>query len=204
MTKTTACIYSIGIVILSVAAIGLVVSDRTRATFLQRDYWRWLTARWKLGSFAVAMLGLVALTPWATDRDWDVPLLVAMATLTFVTAPAVVGELYLRRSVARLFVASVTWLFVASWSFDLYWFARRGFFPDAWLENLLASSMLYLSAGLLWNLDWRPGRGVTLAFLRRSQWLEPAHYSFWRIALPAVAIMTVVALSVVVPFAIYR
>jgi hypothetical protein len=59
-------------------------------------------------------------------------------------------------------MAACLWLFSASWSYDLYRFARDGQYPATWSENLLASSILYALAGLLWNLEWATERGMTL------------------------------------------
>ena len=42
-----------------------------------------------------------------------------------------------------------------------------------WLANLLASSVLYLCAGLFWNITHRDGHGVTFAFTRQD-WFTPA------------------------------
>jgi len=69
----------------------------------------------------------------------------------------------------ELFVAICLWLFSVSWSYDLYLVLRDGSYPTTWLANLLLSASLYLPAGLLWNLDWRPQRGVTFSFLE-SDW----------------------------------
>jgi hypothetical protein len=92
-----------------------------------------------------------------------------MSVLTFVTAPWSVGVLYLaargRTSSWKAFVAACLWLFSASWSYDLYLVLRDGFYPLTWWPNLVLSSCLYVSAGLLWSLEWRAGRGVVFGFM---------------------------------------
>jgi hypothetical protein len=76
-----------------------------------------------------------------------------MSALTFATAPWSVGVLYLAaRGQAprwKAFVAVCCWLFSASWSYDLYLVLRDGYYPLAWWSNLVLSSCLYASAGLL-------------------------------------------------------
>jgi hypothetical protein len=59
-------------------------------------------------------------------------------------------------------VALCLWLFSASWSYDLYLLLRDGSYPVTWLANLFASSLLYLSAGLFWNLHWTARTGGDL------------------------------------------
>jgi hypothetical protein len=65
-----------------------------------------------------------------------------------------------------------------------------------WLANIGASSVLYIAAGLLWNLDWRPGRGVTFSFLEPDWPSTPPHPSFMRILGYAMPFMLITALSV--------
>jgi hypothetical protein len=70
-----------------------------------------------------------------------------------------------------LYVAICIWMFSASWSYDLYLILRDGAYPDTWFPNIFASSVLYVSAGLLWNLEWKEGRGVIFGFMEPS-WPE--------------------------------
>jgi hypothetical protein len=67
-----------------------------------------------------------------------------------------------------MYVASCLWMFSASWSYDLYIVVRDGDYPITWGANIAASSVLYMSAGLLWSLEWRPERGVTFGFLEKD------------------------------------
>ena len=66
----------------------------------------------------------------------------------------------LRRPWTIVYVSVCVWMFSASWSYDGYLVLRDGAYPFTWLPNIFASSVLYLSAGLFWNLQWREGRGV--------------------------------------------
>jgi hypothetical protein len=58
---------------------------------------------------------------------------------------------------------------------------------------MVASSVLYAFAGLLWNLEWNVGRGIGLGFLR-DEWPRPAARSdSWRVLLAALPIVLLVA-----------
>ena len=85
-------------------------------------------------------------------------------------------------------------MFSASWSYDLYQLWRHGYYPITWFANLFASSLIYLCAGLFWNLEHVPGRGVIFSFMREGWPSRPAQSSVLRIlvwgavfAIPAVA-----------------
>jgi hypothetical protein len=169
-----------------VAAIVVAAIRRRTLVLLQSRYWRWLLVPWKLATFAVAATGLTLMAPYTHDPNWDHTIAIAMSLLTFATAPFAVGALWRRRDVM---VATCVWLLSASWSFDWYWYARRGFYPDGWASNLLASSVLYLAAGVLWNLEFSFLRGVGFGF-RDPHWpAERPASSFGRVAAPALALM---------------
>ncbi len=72
-----------------------------------------------------------------------------------------------RLPVGQLVVISAVWMFSASWCYDIYIFLRDGSYPVTWSSNITASSLLYFLAGLLWNLDWKKGKGVILSFGKR-------------------------------------
>ncbi len=64
------------------------------------------------------------------------------------------------------YLALCVWLFSASWVYDTWLLIRDGRFPvTMWWPNLMASSSLYVMAGLFWNLDWRPARGTVFSFM---------------------------------------
>jgi hypothetical protein len=196
MTRMHFQLYTLLMALLTTVA----VRQRPRVLFGGR-YWRWLLAPWKLATFALAMTALAAFAPFSHTRNWDIGVAVLMSVLTFATAPWAVGELA-RRGPARL-AALAAWLWSASWSYDVYWFARRGFHPDDWLINLVASSCLYLCAGILWNLEHSPSRGLHLAF-RAPDWPSPPSSPFSRVALPVLALMVLGGAGVFLPYVLWR
>jgi hypothetical protein len=122
-----------------------------------------------------------------------------MSLCTFLTAPWALGTLFRLASgkAARAdgYVAAVAWLFSASWSYDLWLLLRDGRYPDSWLSNLGASSVLYVAAGLMWSLDWREGRGVNFAF-RREGWPDGNGGHFGRVAWIAAPFMVLAAAAI--------
>jgi hypothetical protein len=184
-------------------AVAVVARQPARIALCRPEYWRWLLVPWKLLTFAIATLGLIALAPFMRDPYWDGIDVLFMSLLTFATAPWVVAVLWrtLLRKASRVesYVAVCAALFSASWSFDLYWTLRNGAYPDVWLPNLLASSSLYLMAGLFWNLGWSPRRGVGFAF-RDGEWPRASAQRFAPIKRVALVYMLCVAVAVIVPF----
>jgi hypothetical protein len=162
------------LVALSLGVI-LALRHRRRVSLLGGDYWRFLAVRWRLVTFAIATVALVVVAPYTGDPTWDYYDASFMALLTFTTAPWTLGCFFRaltgrgRRDPVELYVAACAWMLSTSWSYDLYYLIRFGFYPPSWLSNIGASAILYGSAGLFWNLDWRPGRGVTFSFLE-AQW----------------------------------
>jgi hypothetical protein len=153
----------------AVAGAALALARRPAAfSILSRRYLRFLAAPWRLATFLAAAGAFVVVAPWTGDPTWDRRDAGFMSVLTFLTAPWAVGTLFLslrrRASLAHALVAAVAWLLSASWSYDLYILWRDGLYPLAWRENLAASSVLYASGGLMWNLEWRRARGVHFAF----------------------------------------
>lgn len=166
-------------------------------------YRRYLLQPWKLVSFALAAVGITAIAPYTGDPTWDYFDAAMMSALTFATAPWAVGTLYRalreRRHARQAYVAACLWLFSASWCYDLYLVFRDGRYPDTWLANMAASSILYVLAGMLWNLEWRPGRGALFGFMEGA-WPDPAHAGgFARFAWFALPIMLMAA-GLIAPF----
>lgn len=128
------------------------------------SYWRFLLRPWKVGTFVLATAALAGMAPYTGDPTWDYADSVIMATLTFLTAPWALRVLW-RREGWTMLPALVAWYVSASLSYDLYLLWRDGYYPVLWFENLVCSGFLYLCGGLIWNLEWRPGRGYTFAFL---------------------------------------
>jgi hypothetical protein len=186
-------------------AAGVAVRCRPAIRLFAAEYRRFLRARWRLVTFASGASALTLVAPYAGDPTWDYVDALFMSLLTFATAPWAVGCLYraLRgsdRHPAELYVAGCAWMFSASWSYDLYILLRDGVYPPSWLSNLGASSVLYLSAGLFWNLDWVPARGVTFSFLE-PRWPSPgAEGRFARVGIYASAFMAMVTITMAYVF----
>lgn len=160
-----------------VLATWLAMRRRDRLSLWSRDYRRFLLVPWKVVTFAIAAVGMTVIAPYTGDPTWDFIDATFMSLLTFVSAPWAVGTLYrwLRggEPASHAYVALCLWLFSASWSYDLYIWWRDGSYPITWSANLFASSVLYVAAGLLWNLERQPARGVVFAFMA-TPWPAPA------------------------------
>lgn len=158
-------------------AATLMWKLRQQLSLFGENYRRFLATPWKLISFAAASTGIVWIAPYTGDPTWDYFDAAFMAALTFTTAPWSIGILYryLRgsRQHTGAYIAACLWLFSASWSYDGYLLLRDGAYPETWLPNIAASSVLYIAAGLMWSLEWQPARGVIFAFMR-PDWPSPS------------------------------
>jgi hypothetical protein len=158
-------------------AFFIFFKDRNTYPFFYRDYWLFLSKPWKVITFLMAASGMTAIAPYSGDPTWDYFDAIFMSCLTFITAPWAIGTLYKfakkELPLKQAFVAVCFWIFSASWSYDLYLLTRDGAYPMTWSSNIPASSVLYISAGLLWNLDWRKEKGVIFAFMEKN-WPSPS------------------------------
>jgi hypothetical protein len=200
MDQRIATLYT-GIWIASISvALFMVVRNRAAYSISQRGYIRFLAQPWKLVTFVVSAAGLTLIAPYTGDPTWDYVDAATMSLLTFATAPWTVAIVYRvakqRESFACLFVAANAWLFSASWSYDGYLLLRDGQYPSTWLFNWIASSVLYVLAGLFWNLEWIPGRGVVFAFMQEPWPNETSRSSFVRVAGFAALLMLIVSLMI--------
>jgi hypothetical protein len=180
-----------------VAAAVVFLRRPSRYAIARREYWRYLAEPWKLLTFAVATTGMVLIAPYTGDHTWDYFDAAFMSVMTFATASWSVGVLYLliRRRVPadHAFIAFTLWMFSASWSYDAYILAKSGAYPATWWSNIVLSSVMYLCAGLMWNLQWQRGVGVTFGFLQPG-WPQPSEdASFRKLAWFAVPFMILVA-----------
>lgn len=185
-------------------ALAIYLRDRRSFCFAHREYWRFLAERWKLVTFGIAWAGLTLIAPYTGDPTWDYVDASFMSLLTFVTAPWVIGALYKSARgelpLKHAYVAACASMFSVSWSYDLYLVLRDGDYPVTWLINIPASSVLYVSAGLLWNLEWQPNRGVIFAFMREG-WPTPCvHSRLGRIVWAASPFMLIAACAVLLFF----
>jgi hypothetical protein len=180
--------------------LALLLCLRRGAAFAisRRAYWHFLAEPWKLAAFVAGAALITLVAPYTGDPTWDRVDGFFMSVFCYTTAPWLVATLYFAaRGRARrdeVYVAVVAWLFSASWSYDIYLVWRDGDYPLTWSANLFASSVIYLAAGLFWNLEHRPGRGVIFSFMADGWPSRPQQAAPWRIAfyatvfaLPAVA-----------------
>ncbi len=169
------------------AALALYLRNPGELVISGRGYWHFLVEPWKFRAFAVAGLVITLVAPYTGDPTWDYVDGGFMSVLCYATAPWVAGTLYriARGKVGWTegYVAVCAWLFSASWSYDIYLVWRDGAYPVTWLPNVLASSLIYLCAGLFWNLEWEPERGVIFSFMKDDWPVRPNVSSPRRIAL---------------------
>lgn len=189
--------------LLCVTAAVLFGKQSRQFLITQRNYWRFLSEPWKLAT-AVAGAALITLVaPYTGDPTWDYVDGFFMSLLCVTTAPWVVAVLYYtwqrRVTWQESYVAVCTWLFSASWSYDIYLVWRDGTYPNTWYPNLFASSLIYLCAGLFWNLEWHSTRGVIFSFMRED-WPSPAEVSSPSRLLFYAMILALPALAAVVLF----
>ena len=157
---------------------GAVVFIIKRKTILPTcpGYFKFLAMPWKVVTFVIAATGMTVIAPYTGDPTWDYVDALFMSILTFLSAPWAVGILYraLHKQAGwgEAYIAACLWLFSASWSYDLYIVLRDGIYPLTWQSNLYLSSILYLLAGMLWNLDWTSERRLHFAFIGKG-WPSP-------------------------------
>ncbi len=151
------------------AAMYFAFKERGSLEFLNKPYWTGLLQSWKVATFLVALTSFIFIAPYTGDPTWDYVDAAFMSILTYLTAPWSVAICYLfirkQRKAIHFYIAVCLWLFSTSWSYDLYILLRDGSYPLTWLSNIALSSILYLSAGLLWNLEKVEGRGVIFSFM---------------------------------------
>lgn len=189
-------------------AAALYIKDKKSYSFSHSHYWHFLFKRWKVITFLIAATGMTVVAPYTGDPTWDYFDAMFMSFFAFFTAPWVVGAIYkvAKRELPlkQAFVAVCIWMFSASWSYDLYLLIRDGFYPFTWLANIFASSVLYISAGLLWNLDWKKEKGVIFSFMENDWPIPSSHPVFPKIfwfALPFMALVTFIILIFVYLYA---
>jgi hypothetical protein len=181
--------------------LGVAVAIKHRSTLglFSPGYRRFLATPWRLVTFVLATFSLAVIAPYTGDPTWDYWDASLMGVLTFATAPWVMGCVHRawRRQarLAEIYVAVIAWMTSASWSYDLYVLLRDGIYPASAVANIVASSVLYVAAGLFWSLDWRPGRGVTFAFLETDWSTVGAPGAFPQLAGYALAFMALVTLT---------
>jgi len=194
-------IYVGGYILACAMAIVIAFRDRQTISFFSASYREFMAVPWKVTSFAVAASGMTWIAPYTSDPTWDYFDAALMSLLTFATAPWAMGTFYLflrrKASAAHAYVAMCCWLFSASWCYDLYILFRDGQYPITWLPNIFAASVLYIAAGLMWNLEWHPNRGVVFAFMEGEWPQAAAQANFIRVLGYAMPFMIIVAASII-------
>ncbi len=192
-TWATACVIS----------VVLMVQNYKTIILFQKKYWDFLKIKWKVATFIIALSAFVILAPYTGDPTWDYYDAAFMSILTFMTAPWSIGTLF--RFIKRqeklkiAYIAVCVWMFSASWSYDIYLVFRDGYYPNTWWTNIFASSVLYLSAGLFWNLEYKKGRGVIFGFMDNNWPAVDTGEGFNKIFLYALPFM-ILAAAIFVPF----
>lgn len=191
--------YTAGWMVCVVLALTHLWIKRRGYAAAYRGYAAFLFAPWKMATFIIATIGITIVAPYTGDPTWDYIDAPMMALLTFPTAPWVMGVLYRgrRTPAAHLLVAGTLWMLAASWCYDGYQLLLHGFYPITWFTNIFVSSVLYISAGLMWNLDIRPVRGATFAFLEPEWLLPPAPGTSAKVLLWASPFMVLAAWSII-------
>ncbi|MDR3054906.1 MAG: hypothetical protein LBU53_05825 [Zoogloeaceae bacterium] len=181
-------------------ALGIFIVRFKTWDITQRRYWQFMAQPWKIVTFSIAAGGLMVIAPYTGDMTWDYYDAAFMSALTFTTAPWAVGVLYKatqrQRSLLAVYVALCAWMFSASWSYDLYLLLRDGAYPATWDVNIAASSVLYLAAGLLWNLEYDKDKGVVFAFMRQNWFAPQAKTGFAKIFLYALPFMLIASVAI--------
>lgn len=194
-------------IVASLIAATLLVINRRRFVVFTPAYRRFLLKPWKVATFLIAGVSMTVIAPYTGDPTWDYVDAGFMSVLAFLTAPWAVGILYravhLRASVVETYAAICVWMFSASWSYDLYILLKTGDYPITWMANIFASSVLYMSAGLLWNLDYKQGRGVIFGFMDAGWPNTTQSPSFRKIIWIAIPFM-VVAAGMILPFLLFN
>jgi len=186
-----------------VIAIILMVQNYNIIIIFQKKYWDFLIIKWKLATFIIALSAFVILAPYTGDPTWDYYDAAFMSILTFMTAPWSVGILFRfikgQEKLKIAYIAVCVWMFSASWSYDIYLVFRDGYYPNTWLPNIFASSVLYVSAGLFWNLGYKEDRGVIFGFMEENWPAVDTKKSFNKIFLYALPFM-ILAAAIFIPF----
>src|SRR5205814_10092501 len=79
---------------LAAALLAVIVAFRRRVSLLGAEYRRFLLVRWRVVTFTIALVTVVAVAPYAGDPTWDYWDAAFMGGLTFATAPWALGCLF--------------------------------------------------------------------------------------------------------------
>ncbi|WP_395010043.1 hypothetical protein [Undibacterium sp.] len=196
-----------------ILALCIVVIERKRLVLELPVYLKFLCIPWKLWIFVPAFLFVSFAGPYTNDETWDFVTGSGMSILTFATAPWAVGVIYQvaigKRSLRHLVVAIALLLFSSSWFYDGYLLWRDHAYTQRWTGNLVLSPIIYIAAGLLWNLeakaqmnfndrfDWR------FSFVRSDWPTRPTNTQFTPLIKPMIPLIFI-AMFVLVAFVRWR
>ena len=182
-------------------ALYLFIKERENIGLSRAEYWRFIFKPWRLITFAIACLGMIIIAPHTGDPTWDYFDAFFMSTLTYLTSPWSIGAIYNagkgKLKLSHAYVAICVWMFSASWSYDIYLVLRDGGYPITWFSNIFASSVLYISAGLFWSLDFIQCKRVTFAFLEDGWPYSSSEGTFSKIVWFALPFMVLVSFLII-------
>ncbi len=186
--------------VLTVGAAAWLAIRRPAPLLFGPGYRKLLGVPWKLATFAVALTAFNVIAPASGDPTWDYVDATFMSLGAFTLAPWTVGVLHgvLRRKTPKtlLLPALSFWWITAGGGYDLYILLRDGSYPPSWASNLALSSVLYLLAGLLWNLEDHPQRGLRFSFFDSDWPRAPAGGLSLRLVLIGLPMVLIVAAAI--------
>lgn len=182
-------------------ATYLVLSDRRKYLTEWALYRSYLTVPWKMFVFLPSFVFVTFAGRFTDDETWDVVTGAGMSLLTFLTAPWAIGiafQVFFKRRAPRDLMVGVAMLFFSSsWFYDGYLFLRDGGYTTRWWSNLMLSPIVYLAAGILWNLEAKGRYGVGFG-PSRADWPEcPSDTRFYPLLVVAVPLMLIAAFVLV-------
>ncbi len=188
-------------IVLCLLAAAILALDRKRLRPEWCQYVRFLCVPWKLVLFAPAFLFVTFAGRFTDDETWDIVTGSGMALLTYLTAPWSLGLVFQvlagRRPWRYLLVAAALLLFSSSWFYDGYLLWRDGAYTPRWSSNLMLSPIIYLAAGLLWNLEAKGRRGFRFSFVRPDWPKPPSDTRFLPLVLVSIPLILIAAFVLV-------
>ncbi len=186
-----------------IVALVLLLSDAKRLLPEWRQYLRFLTLRWKLAIFIPAFLFVTVAGHFTDDETWDIVTGAGMSLLAFFTAPWCLGVLFqvakgIKPRKYLLIVIAIT-LFSSSWFYDGYLYCRDGHYTVRWLGNLILAPIVYVAAGLLWNLETKNRFFPSFSFFR-SDWPAPPEDTSVRPLIPVMLVLILIAASLLISY----
>jgi hypothetical protein len=174
---------------------GVVFRDLTLLRNEWRRYWRFLTIPWKVTIFVPAFVFVTFAGRFTDDETWDSITGGGMSVLTYLSAPWCLGVLFQcvtgQRPKRYYLVALALLLFSSSWFYDGYLLLRDGAYTSRWWSNLMLSPIIYVTAGVLWNLEAQAATVISLGFLRHD-WPSPSpDRRLWPILVASIPLMAI-------------